>query len=60
MWMLQGAEGILFCALSKKCAAETGTLYRFCKVWESANKNLKDDLAAKLWSASEEAVGLRN
>ncbi|CAG7734837.1 unnamed protein product [Allacma fusca] len=51
MTVNEGVEGILFCALSKKCAAESGKLYRFCKLWETANKNLKDELAIKMWSA---------
>ncbi|ODN03818.1 Retinol dehydrogenase 11 [Orchesella cincta] len=45
----QGCETILHCALSKKCAQESGLIYRFSKHFNSAMKRLDTKMASRLW-----------
>ena len=53
----EGAEAILYCALSNKCAGETGLMYRCNGLWEGAMEGAVDEAAAeKLWELSEKLV----
>src|SRR5687768_1056061 len=52
----EGAENILYCALSNKCADETGLMYRCNGLWGGAMEKAVDDtLAERLWEMSEKA-----
>ena len=43
----EGAEAILYCALSNKCAGETGLMYRCNGLWEGAMEGAVDEAAAE-------------
>ena len=49
----------MYCALSVKCAEESGKAYRFGKYWKEADEDLDNEKASKLWEVSEQLVGLK-
>ncbi|CAL8087256.1 unnamed protein product [Orchesella dallaii] len=55
----QGCETIMYCSLSKKCAHESGRIYRFSRHFNSAMKRLEPKMASRLWEISEELVQLK-
>jgi hypothetical protein len=56
----EGAGTILYCALSKKCAEESGLMYRCNGLWAGAMEDAVDEQAAeKLWKLSEHLVAAK-
>ena len=49
----------MYCALSVKCAEESGKVYQFGKCWKEADEDLDNEKAYKLWEVSEQLVGLK-
>ncbi|CAG7837797.1 unnamed protein product [Allacma fusca] len=56
----QGATTIMYCALSEKCAKESGKMYHYEKPWVRANRELEKegDLAEKVWTSTEKLLGI--
>ena len=56
----EGASTILYCALSNKCASESGLMYRCRGVWVGAVEEAVDDESAveRLWQLSEQLVAV--
>jgi NAD(P)-dependent dehydrogenase (short-subunit alcohol dehydrogenase family) len=56
----QGATTIMYCALSEKCAKESGKMYHYEKPWAKANRELdkEEELAGKIWTATEKLLGI--
>ncbi|ODM99364.1 Retinol dehydrogenase 12 [Orchesella cincta] len=70
----QGCQTILYCALSKKCAYESGLMYRNCDLWTSDKYYFPDDIlmpipdkpvklndadASRLWDESEKCLQMK-
>ncbi|ODN02264.1 Retinol dehydrogenase 13, partial [Orchesella cincta] len=69
-----GCQTILYCALSKKCAYESGLMYRNCDLWTSDKYYFPDDIlmpipdkpvklndadASRLWDESEKCLQMK-
>ena len=56
----QGAQTTIYCAVAEELEGVSGGFYRDCKRAKLATAVAVDDeVAEKLWSVSEEMVGLR-
>jgi len=70
----QGCQTIMYCALSKKCAYESGLMYRNCDLWTSDKYYFPDDIlmppadpplklsdadASRLWDESEKCLQMK-
>ncbi|CAG7816303.1 unnamed protein product [Allacma fusca] len=55
----QGAETVMYCALRKECSQESGKTYRFARYWPEADADMDEDLAKKVWTASEKLAGVK-
>jgi len=55
-----GAQTTLYCAVEPSIAKDTGKYYSDCAEKQAAPQALDDDVAEKLWEASEKLVGLNS
>jgi len=56
----QGSKMIVYCSISKKCAQESGKMYRNNRVWTLATKAIEAQrqIGKSLWEISEKLVGI--
>ncbi|CAG7822573.1 unnamed protein product [Allacma fusca] len=56
----EGCQTVLHCALSKQCRYETGEMYQHCRKWLPEDRiPIRREVASRLWTVSEELVGLK-
>ena len=54
----EGAEAVMYCAMSRLCGHESGLMYRCKGLWEGAMERAVDaEAAERLWNLSEKLVG---